>query len=85
MSSSAESSCSSFLKCFGAGVLRLTINELLQLEAKLMNGDPTIGEDLAALLDNFKRYKSEDRAKIVNFIKIAMKNNLEVGRSGEAN
>ena len=61
--------CAGLLSCIGKRALELTTNELLALEAKYVNGDATLAEDIAELLNNFKKYKASDRKKIIELVK----------------
>lgn len=65
--------------------LKLALEQIVNLEVKLKQNDPTIVTDIRDLLDNVKRYPKSDRKIIYKYVKKFMDMNASSASLDESN
>lgn len=74
----------SLLPCI-INLIPLGIETILRIEDRLNKNDPDIYKDIMALVAEIKKYKKKDRARIINFVKRYLDQNISTVTSLNSN
>lgn len=74
----------SLLPCI-INLIPLGIETILRIEDRLNKNDPDIYKDIMALVAEIKKYKKKDRARIINFVKRYLDQNISTATSLNSN